>query len=86
MAGYCEKVAALQDRRAGLYHALEEALLRLVFGICSFLHLSLFRLKANKEVASFHNTLKRIGGNCKKTYYEIWSWEIWHRRVIAIYR
>ena len=30
MAGYCEKVAALQDRRAGLYHALEEALLRSV--------------------------------------------------------
>ena len=30
MAGYCEKVAALQDRRAGLYHALEEALLRWV--------------------------------------------------------
>merc|ERR1712037_331973 len=50
VAGYCEKVAALQDRRAGLYHALEEALLR---------------LKANKEVASFHNTLKRIGGDQK---------------------
>ena len=30
VAGYCEKVAALQDRRAGLYHALEEALLRWV--------------------------------------------------------
>jgi hypothetical protein len=40
-------VAALQDRRAGLYHALEEALLR---------------LKANKEINAFQNTLKRIGG------------------------
>jgi hypothetical protein len=47
VAGHCEKVSALQDRRAGLYHALEEALLR---------------LKANKEVSAFQNTLKRIGG------------------------
>jgi hypothetical protein len=47
VAGHCEKVAALQDRRAGLYHALEEALLR---------------LKANKEVSAFQNTLRRIGG------------------------
>jgi len=50
VAGYCEKVTALQDRRAGLYHALEEALLR---------------LKANKEISSFQNTLKRIGGDQK---------------------
>jgi len=50
VAGYCEKVAALQDRRAGLYQALEEALLR---------------LKANKDVVSFQNTLKRIGGDQK---------------------
>ena len=50
VAGYCEKVAALQDRRTGLYHSLEEALLK---------------LKANKDVQSFQNTLKRIGGqNC----------------------
>ena len=47
VAGYCEKVAALQDRRTGLYHSLEEALLK---------------LKANKDVQSFQNTLKRIGG------------------------
>jgi len=50
VAGHCEKVAALQDRRAGLYHALEEAILR---------------LKANKEVSAFHNTLRRIGGDQK---------------------
>ena len=49
VAGHCEKVAALQDRRQGLYHALEEAILK---------------LKANKEIASFQNTLKRIGGDC----------------------
>ena len=73
MAGYCEKVAALQDRRAGLYHALEEALLRLV-GLCQSIKVIYwtfqYRLKANKEVAAFHNTLKRIGGNWK-IYYAI---------------
>jgi len=50
VAGYCEKVASLQDRRAGLYHNLEEALLK---------------LKANKDISSFQNTLKRIGGDQK---------------------
>merc|ERR1712083_588018 len=50
VAGYCEKVAALQDRRAGLYHNLEEALLK---------------LKANKDISSFQNTVKRIGGDQK---------------------
>ena len=47
VAGYCEKVASLQDRRAGLYHALEEAILK---------------LKANKDIVAFQNTTKRIGG------------------------
>ena len=64
MAGYCEKVAALQDRRAGLYHALEEALLRSVGHIYLF-DCMIYRLKANKEVSAFHNTLKRIGGTLK---------------------
>jgi len=50
VAGYCEKVASLQDRRAGLYHNLEEALLK---------------LKANKDISSFQNTVKRIGGDQK---------------------
>merc|ERR1719266_256147 len=50
VAGYCEKVAAIQDRRAGLYHNLEEALLK---------------LKANKDISSFQNTVKRIGGDQK---------------------
>jgi len=50
VAGYCEKVASLQDRRAGLYHNLEEALLK---------------LKANKDISAFQNTLKRIGGDQK---------------------
>merc|ERR1712096_561919 len=50
VAGYCEKVASLQDRRASLYHNLEEALLK---------------LKANKDISSFQNTLKRIGGDQK---------------------
>jgi len=50
VAGYCEKVASLQDRRAGLYHALEEAILK---------------LKANKDIQAFQNTTKRIGGDQK---------------------
>lgn len=43
-------MASLQDRRAGLYHNLEEALLK---------------LKANKDISSFQNTVKRIGGDQK---------------------
>jgi len=50
VAGYCEKVASLQDRRAGLYQALEEALLK---------------LKSNKDVTSFQNMLKRITADQK---------------------
>lgn len=50
VAGYCEKVAGLQDRRSGLYQALEEALLK---------------LKANKDVTSFQNMLKRITNDQK---------------------
>ena len=44
-------MAALQDRRAGLYHNLEEALLK---------------LKANKDISSFQNTVKRIGGEPRR--------------------
>jgi oligosaccharyltransferase complex subunit alpha (ribophorin I) len=50
VAGYCEKVASLQDRRTGLYQALEEALLK---------------LKQNKDTNNFQNMLKRINNDQK---------------------
>ena len=47
MAGYCEKVAAIQDRRSVLYHSFEEATLK---------------LKANKDTSSFQSAIKKITG------------------------
>ena len=47
VAGYCEKVAAVQDKRLSLYHSFEEALLK---------------LKANKDTGSFQSAAKKITG------------------------
>ena len=47
MAGYCEKVASIQDKRSVLYHSFEEALLK---------------LKANKDNSGFQSTIKKIAG------------------------
>ena len=47
MAGYCEKVASIQDKRSVLYHSFEEALLR---------------LKANKDNSGFQSAIKKIAG------------------------
>ena len=47
MAGYCEKVAAIQDKRSVLYHSFEEATLK---------------LKANKDTSSFQSAIKKITG------------------------
>ena len=51
VAGYCEKVASIQDKRSVLYHSFEEALLK---------------LKANKDTGAFQSAAKKIGGekNC----------------------
>jgi len=45
VAGYCEKVAAIQDKRSVLYHSFEEATLK---------------LKANKDTSSFQSAIKKI--------------------------
>lgn len=47
VAGYCEKVASIQDKRSVLYHSFEEALLK---------------LKANKDTGAFQSAAKKIGG------------------------
>ena len=47
VAGYCEKVAAIQDKRSVLYHSFEEALLK---------------LKANKDSHGFQSAIKKIAG------------------------
>jgi len=50
VAGYCEKVASLQDRRVALYQAMEDAMVK---------------LKSNKNVADFQAALKRIAADAK---------------------
>jgi len=45
VAGLCEKVAAIQDRRSGLYQAKEDAMVR---------------LKSNKDANAFEASLKKI--------------------------
>jgi len=50
VAGYLEKVANLQDRRNGLYQAMEDAIVK---------------FKSNKDSNSFQSTLKRIAGEHK---------------------
>ena len=47
VAGYCEKVAAIQDKRSVLYHSFEEALLK---------------LKANKDISAFQSAARKIAG------------------------
>jgi len=50
VAGYCEKVAAIQDKRSVLYHSFEEALLK---------------LKANKDSHGFQSAIKKIAAEHK---------------------
>jgi len=50
VAGYCEKVAAVQDRRSALYQAMEDAMVR---------------LKSSKDVNAFQASLKKIAGDHK---------------------
>jgi len=50
VAGYCEKVANLQDRRAALYQAMEDAMVK---------------LKSSKDANAFQATLKKIAADHK---------------------
>jgi oligosaccharyltransferase complex subunit alpha (ribophorin I) len=50
VAGYCEKVANLQDRRSTLYQAMEDAMVK---------------LKSTKDMAAFQDSLKKIGAEQK---------------------
>lgn len=50
VAGYCEKVANLQDRRSALYQAMEDAMVK---------------LKSTKDMAAFQDSLKKIGAEQK---------------------
>jgi len=50
VAGYCEKVANLQDRRAALYQAMEDAMVK---------------LKSSKDANAFQASLKKIAADHK---------------------
>jgi len=50
VAGYCEKVANLQDRRSALYQAMEDAMVK---------------VKSTKDINAFQATLKKISADHK---------------------